>query len=187
MASSVTDSSVVYERRIERLHKYHWPAIQLNLWMLFMLVASSAILGIFANFVQIQGQLGLGVPWYFPYYITVAALVIVFIVVLLWLIFQRRLLPSIVMIGGFMLFVLWLVGLIVTSVQLWGPSGSVSANCNAAVFDRNPTGQTLETLAWLQQRSICQGWQAVFSLGLVGAIFLLWIMIMAYQVFADNA
>lgn len=63
MASSVTDSSVVYERRIERLHKYHWPAIQLNLWMLFMLVASSAILGIFANFVQIQGQLGLGVPW----------------------------------------------------------------------------------------------------------------------------
>lgn len=124
---------------------------------------------------------------YFPYYITVAALVIVFIVILLWLIFQRRLLPSIVMIGGFMLFVLWLVGLIVTSVQLWGPSGSVSSNCNAAVFDRNPTGQTLEALAWLQQRSICQGWQAVFALGLVGAIFLLWIMIMAYQVFADNA
>lgn len=124
---------------------------------------------------------------YFPYYITVAALVIVFIVILLWLIFQRRLLPSIVMIGGFMLFVLWLTGLIVTSVQLWGPSGSVSSNCNAAVFDRNPTGQTLETLAWLQQRSICQGWQAVFALGLVGAIFLLWIMIMAYQVFADNA
>lgn len=124
---------------------------------------------------------------YFPYYITVAALVIVFIVILLWLIFQRRLLPSIVMIGGFMLFVLWLVGLIVTSVQLWGPSGSVSSNCNAAVFDRNPTGQTLEALAWLEQRSICQGWQAVFSLGLVGAIFLLWIMIMAYQVFADNA
>ncbi|KKY31142.1 putative arginase-like protein [Diaporthe ampelina] len=124
---------------------------------------------------------------YFPYYITVAALVIAFIVILLWLIFQRRLLPSIVMIGGFMLFVLWLVGLIVTSVQLWGPSGSVSANCNAAVFDRNPTGQTLEALAWLQQRSICQGWQAVFALGLVGAIFLLWIMIMAYQVFADNA
>lgn len=124
---------------------------------------------------------------YFPYYITVAALVIVFIVILLWLIFQRRLLPSIVMIGGFMLFVLWLVGLIVTSVQLWGPSGSVSSNCNAAVFDRNPTGQTLEALAWLQQRSICQGWQAVFALGLVGSIFLLWIMIMAYQVFADNA
>jgi len=107
---------------------------------------------------------------------------------LLWLIYQRRLLPSIVMIGGFMLFILWLVGLIVISVQLWGPSGSVSSNCNMYVFgaDPQPTGQSLETLAWLQQRSICQSWQAVFAFGLVGGIFLLWIMIMAYQVFADD-
>ncbi len=30
-----------------------------------------------------------------------------------------------------------------------------------------------------------QSWQAVFAFSLVGAIFLLWIMIMAYQVFAD--
>lgn len=186
MASTVTDDSAVYERRVERVHKYHWPAIQLNIWMLFMLVASSAILGIFASFIQIQEQLRLGVPWYFPYYITVCALVMAFILLLLWLIFQRRLLPSIVMIGGFILFVLWLVGLIVVSVELWGPSGSVSVNCDAAVFDRNPTGQTLQTLAWLEQRSICQSWQAVFSLGLVGAIFLLWIMVIAYQVFADN-
>lgn len=123
---------------------------------------------------------------YFPYYITVCALVMAFILLLLWLIFQRRLLPSIVMIGGFILFVLWLVGLIVVSVELWGPSGSVSVNCDAAVFNQNPTGQTLQTLAWLEQRSICQSWQAVFSLGLVGALFLLWIMVIAYQVFADD-
>ncbi|KAK7739738.1 hypothetical protein SLS53_005708 [Cytospora paraplurivora] len=186
MASTITDDSAVYDRRVERLHKYHWPAIQLNIWMLFMLVASSAILGIFASFIQIQGQLKLGVPWYFPYYITVCALLMVFIALLLWLIFQRRLLPSIVMIGGFILFVLWLVGLIVVSVELWGPSGSVSANCNAAVYGQNPTGQTLQTLAWLEQRSICQSWSAVFALGLVGAIFLLWIMVIAYQVFADD-
>lgn len=122
---------------------------------------------------------------YFPYYITVAAIVIVFIWIMLWLIFQRRLLPAIVMIGGFMLFVLWLVGLIVVSVELWGGNG-VAAACNAQVFgvDPQPTGETLQTLAWLQQQSICQGWQAVFALGLVGAIFLLWIMVMAYQVFA---
>lgn len=122
---------------------------------------------------------------YFPYYITVSAICIVFIGLLLWLIFQRRLLPSIVMIGGFMLFVLWLVGLIVVSVELWGPSG-VSSSCNDQVFNSNPTGQSLETLAWLEQRSICQSWQAVFALGLVGSIFLLWIMIMAYQVFAND-
>lgn len=90
------------------------------------------------------------------------------------------------MIGGFILFILWLVGLIVVSIELWGPSGSVSSSCNLAVFNQNPTGQTLETLAWLEQKSICQQWQAVFAFGLVGEIFLLWIMIMAYQVFADD-
>jgi len=31
-----------------------------------------------------------------------------------------------------------------------------------------------------------QSWQAVFAFALVGAIFLLWIMVMAYQVFADD-
>jgi hypothetical protein len=91
------------------------------------------------------------------------------------------------MIGGFILFILWLVGLIVVSVQLWGPSGSVSSNCNLAVFSQSPKGQTLETLAWMEQKNICQSWQAVFSFALVGAIFLLWIMIMAYQVFADDS
>ncbi len=126
---------------------------------------------------------------YFPYYITVAALTASFILLLLWLIFQRRLLPSIVMIGGFILFVLWLVGLIVVSIQLWGPDGSVSSNCNLFVFGANPapTGQSVQTLAWLMQRGICQSWQAVFAFGLVGAIFLLWIMVMAYQVFADDS
>lgn len=91
------------------------------------------------------------------------------------------------MIGGFIMFVLWLVGLIVISIQLWGPAGSVSSNCNLAVFDVHPKGENIATLAWLEQRSICQSWQAVFSVGLVGAIFLLWIMLMAYQVFADDA
>ncbi|KAK4150997.1 hypothetical protein C8A00DRAFT_45718 [Chaetomidium leptoderma] len=187
---SLVRGSLVYERRIvERVHKYHWPAVQLNVWMLIMLVASCLIIGVFATFIQIQQTLLLPIPWYFPYYITVASLTTSFILVLLWLIFQRRLLPSIVMIGGFILFVLWLVGLIVISIQLWGPSGSVSSNCNLFVFGATPqpTGQSLETLAWLQQRTICQSWQAVFAFGLVGAIFLLWIMVMAYQVFADDS
>ena len=123
---------------------------------------------------------------YFSYFVSVGCLTILFIILLLYLIFQRRLLPSIVMIGGFILFVLWLVGLIVISIELWGPSGSVSSNCNLAVFNQNPTGQYLSTLAWLQQRSICQSWQAAFAFGMVGAIFLFWIMVMAYQVFAEG-
>ena len=121
---------------------------------------------------------------YFPYYITVGCLTICFIFGMLYLIFQRRLLPSIVMVGGFTLFVMWLVGLIVVSIEFWGPTGSISSNCNLAVFSQNPTGQFVGTLAWLEQRSICQSWQAVFAVALVGAIFLFWIMVMAYQVFS---
>ncbi|KAK3994486.1 hypothetical protein QBC44DRAFT_44574 [Cladorrhinum sp. PSN332] len=189
--STVTSGSrsLVYSRRAlsERVHKYHWPAVQLNLWMLIMLIAACTIIGVFSTFISIQQTLLLPIPWYFPYYITVSALCVFFILLLLLLIFQRRLLPSIVMIGGFILFVLWLVGLVVISVQLWGPSGSVSSNCNLYVFNHSPKGQSLETLAWLEQRSICQSWHAVFAFGLVGAVFLLWIMIIAYQVFADDA
>jgi len=93
---------------------------------------------------------------YFPYFITVAALVISFIGFMIWLLYNRRLLPSIVMIGSFILFILWLVGLIVVSVQLWGNNGSVSSNCNLAVFNQNPMGESLYTLAWLEQRNICK-------------------------------
>ena len=93
---------------------------------------------------------------FFPYWITVSSLTIVFIVLLLWLISQRRLLPSIVILGAFMFFVLWLVGLIVVSIEMWSASGSVSNNCDVLVFNNPPTGQTLETLAWLEQRSICK-------------------------------
>jgi hypothetical protein len=93
------------------------------------------------------------------------------------------------MIGAFILLVLWSVGLIVISLQLWGPSGSVSSNCNLQVFGATPRpkGQNLQTLSWLEQKSLCQSWQAAFAFGLIGAIFLLWIMVMSYQVFIDDA
>lgn len=58
------------------------------------------------------------------------------------------------MIGAFMLFVLWLVGLVVVSIQLWGPNGSVQSSCSAYVFSQAPEGQ-YATLAWMQQKTIC--------------------------------
>lgn len=66
MASTVTTGtgSLVYERRVARVHKYHWPALQLNVWMLIMLIASSTIIGVFASFIVIQQTLGLYNPWY---------------------------------------------------------------------------------------------------------------------------
>ncbi|KAI0401925.1 hypothetical protein F4802DRAFT_394989 [Xylaria palmicola] len=187
MAASTVTGSFVYPRRVARVHRYHWPAIQLNVWMIVMLAASFLIIGVFGSFITIQQQLNLHIPWYFAYYITASGLTVGYIVLLLWLIAQRRLLPSIVIIGAFVLFVLWLVGLIVVSIELWGPTGSVSVNCNNLVWNNPRHGNNEATLAWLQQRSICQQWQSVFAFALVGTIFLLWIIVMAVQVFYDDA
>ncbi|RCI12741.1 hypothetical protein L249_1277 [Ophiocordyceps polyrhachis-furcata BCC 54312] len=188
--SLVSGTSLGYPYRSRRvvghIRTYNWPPWQLNFWIFVMLLASSSIVGVFSIFIQMQSQLDLPVPWYFPYYITVGCLAILFIGGLFWLIANRRLLPAFVMIGAFMLFVMWLVGLVVVSTQLWGPNGSVQNNCNLFVFGQNPTGRTAETLAWMQQKNICQSWHLVFSMALIGAIFLVWVMIMAYQVFANS-
>jgi len=185
MASS---ESTITEVVIQRLRtKYHWPAIQLNFWILIMLIASSTILGIFANFITVQNQLQVGIPWYFPYWITSGALTIVFIIIMLYLIAQRRLLPGVVILGSFILFILWLVGLIVTSIELWGPTGSVNNNCELFVNENPSMGQNLNTLAYLEQHSICQSWTAAWAFELVGTVFLLWMMIMSYQVYRDDA
>lgn len=66
MASTITTGtgSLVYERRVARVHKYHWPAVQLNVWMIIMLVASCLIIGVFAQTIQQQAVLDLAVPWY---------------------------------------------------------------------------------------------------------------------------
>ncbi|KAI1499079.1 arginase-like protein [Biscogniauxia marginata] len=185
--SGTGTGSIVYERHIQRVHRYHWPAIQLNVWMLVMLAASCCIIGVLATFIGVQQQLLLSIPWYFPYFITVSALTIAFVGALLWLIAQRRLLPSIVILGAFMFFVLWMVGLVVVSIELWGPWGSVSLNCQRLVWGDTPFGNNQATLAWLEQRSICQSWQAVFAFALVGCLFLLWMIVMAVQVFYDDS
>ncbi|TWU78289.1 hypothetical protein ED733_008342 [Metarhizium rileyi] len=187
LGSTLSGSSVVYQRRsVSQIRTYNWPPLQLNFWIFVMLLSSSSIVGVFSTFVQIQTQLELPIPWYFPYFITVGAIAILFMGFLFWLIATRRLLPAIVMIGAFMLFVLWLVGLVIVSVQLWGPSGSIQSTCSLQVFSRNPQGLSQETLAWMQQRNICQSWHFVFAMALTGIIFLVWVMIMAYQVFANS-
>lgn len=125
----------------------------------------------------------------FPYFITTSSLTVLFIALLLYLIAQRRLLPSIVIIGAFIFFVLWLTGLVVVSMELWGGvngSGSVAGNCDALVFNTAPLGVSQATLAWLEQKSICQSWQAVFAFALVGCVFLVWILVIAVQVFYDD-
>ena len=57
--------------------------------------------------------------------------------------------------GSFILFILWTVGLIVYSVELWGPSG-VNSSCQLYVNAEQSHGQSTNTLAYLEQHSICK-------------------------------
>lgn len=61
----VSTESTVTEVVVHRVRtKYHWPALQLNFWLLIMLIGSSTILGIYASFITVQDQLEVGIPWY---------------------------------------------------------------------------------------------------------------------------
>lgn len=51
---------------------------------------------------------------------------------------------------------------------------------------RPSSGQSQETLAWLQNNSICQQWRAVFAFEIIGTVFLFWMLVMAYQVNRDE-
>ena len=119
-----------------------------------------------------------------PFMVTISALCIVFIIILLGLISQRQLLPGIVVLGSFILFVLWLTGLIETSIQLYGPSGAVNSYCgsrpNTEIID------SVQTAVWLANLGICTNFRAAFAFEIVGTIFLLWMMVMAYQVNRDD-
>jgi hypothetical protein len=44
--------------------KYYWPDLQLNVWTIVMLATAGTILGVNAEFMQIQSRMGLATPWY---------------------------------------------------------------------------------------------------------------------------
>lgn len=78
-----------------------------------------------------------------------------FVLLVIFLISRGFLLPGIVIIGSFILFVLWLTGLIETSLLLYGVTGNVNDNCQIYVVDNVSRGNTIDTLAWLTQSTIC--------------------------------
>ncbi|OCL01932.1 hypothetical protein AOQ84DRAFT_305712 [Glonium stellatum] len=174
MARTVASAVVVRE-------KYYWPDAQLNIWTIIMLATAGTILGIFAEFMQIQNQMRLGTPWLFPYGVTVGALTIVFIIIELILVTQRRLLPGIMMLLSFVLLVLFITGIIGTAIQLFG-GPNISNQCDTYVNNMKVTGPSINTLAWLQQNNICSCWNAAFAFWIIGSVFLIWMIIMASQV-----
>ncbi|OJZ89557.1 hypothetical protein ASPFODRAFT_42813 [Aspergillus luchuensis CBS 106.47] len=143
----------IYHRRPRR---YHWPELQLNIWIIVVLSSSAICLGIFAWFMTVQNDLGLEVPWLFPYMITTGALGIFFVIFILILAAQRFLLPGIIIIGGFILFVLWLTGLVETSLQLYGVVANVNDNCRNYIDNVKPVGDGWKTLAWIEEETICK-------------------------------
>jgi hypothetical protein len=174
-SGTVVGSAVVIRQ------KYYWPDLQLNIWTIVMLVTAGLILGVNAQFMQIQDTMGLGTPWYvfhtltrtskispyqsintnvhacriMPYGVTVGALAIIFIIIEIVFIAQRRLLPGTMMLLSFILLVLFIAGIIGTAIQLFaGPN--INSQCNTYVFNDDANGPNTDTLAWLQQRNICE-------------------------------
>lgn len=90
-----------------------------------------------------------------PYGVTVGALAIIFIIIELVYIAQRKLLPGTMMLFSFILLVLFIAGIIGTAIQLFaGPN--INNQCNTYVFGDNSSGPNMDTLAFLQQRNICE-------------------------------
>jgi len=171
----------VIEERVVVRERYYWPPMQLNFWIIIILAAGSLILGVCAQFMTIQNRLHLQIPWLFPYGVAVGSLTLAFCILQIVMIAQRRLLPGVMMLGAFILFVLFLTGIIGTAIQLFG-EGDVNANCQKYVDDNKVSGLSANTLVWLQQNNICSCWYAMFSFWIIGAIFFVWMLIMASAV-----
>ena len=88
--------------------------------------------------------------------VVTSSLAVFFIFLVLGLIARRLLLPGILILGSFILFVLWLTGLIETSLQLYGVEGNVNDNCQIYVVENVSRGNNINTLAWLTQITICK-------------------------------
>lgn len=211
-------------RRTTARRRYQWPELQLNIWLITVLAGSGTCLGIFAWFMVVQSQLHLGTPWYvspiskgwtlrltnddnrlFPFMTVCGALGVAFCLIILILAAQRFLLPGIIIIGSFLLFTLWLTGLIETGLQLYGAQANVNSNCQNYVSNLPYEGNTIEALAWLTQNNICKldftlireflgcwwflfignCWKAAFAFELVNTVFYFWMMVMSWQVHRD--
>ena len=114
-----------------------------------------------------------------------AGLSLLFLLGILILAGRRQLLPGAIILGAFILFVLWLTTLIETAVQLYGSRANVSGNCNVYVSGEQFKGVSLETLAYLTQMNICNCWKAAFAFEIVAAVLYVWIGVLAFQVQND--
>ena len=136
----------------------------------------------------------------------VSVIAVIFVALL---IAQKRMIPGLMMMIAFALFVLYMTGLVETGIQLFGP-GTISNNCQRYVQHSKVTGLSVDTLAWLSQNDLCEclpkqipamrdradfvrrgltgcaivgnEWYTLFVFWFVGAMLGPWMLIMAMQV-----
>ena len=60
------------------------------------------------------------------------------------------------MVGSFVLFVLWLTGLIESAIMQFGGDRAVNNECQSYVVGQPSSGATVQTLAYLEQLNICK-------------------------------
>jgi hypothetical protein len=118
----------------------------------------------------------------FPFGIVTSSLSLLFLAALVWLATRRLLIPNSILLAAFILFVLWLTMLIETAIQLYGPAANVSGNCETYVYNQAFYGVSLQTLAYLTQKTICDLWRAAFAFEVVATVLYVWIIILAWQV-----
>ena len=85
-----------------------------------------------------------------------------FVVLVLLLAYWRSLLPGVVLTGSFIMFVLFLAGLIETSIQLFTQTGNIQSNCANYITNDEQKGNSLATLSWITQNTICEFFLSLF-------------------------
>lgn len=114
-----------------------------------------------------------------------SVLTIIFVAAVSTLYYIHLLLPILVMLWSFILFVLWLTGLIKQSIELWGPQGSVNDYCTRFVYNNAVwalPGQNRDTWARIQQEGVCNMWKATFAFELIATFLFMYLIFMSWQV-----
>lgn len=122
---------------------------------------------------------------YFYFIIITCVLTILFVIAVCFLYYIHLLLPILVMIWSFILFVLWITGLVKQSIELWGPQGSINDYCVRFVYDSSRwarPGQNRDTWARMQQEGVCNIWKTTFALELIATFLFLYMIFMCWQV-----
>ncbi|CCX29998.1 hypothetical protein FPQ18DRAFT_277939 [Pyronema domesticum] len=162
---------------------FRWPEISLSLILFALLCTGAITLGTYSYFASVQDRLHITNPWYYFFLIATGAMTVVFVLVSVILYYIHMLLPIPIIFCSFVLFVFWLTGLVKSSIELWGPMGSVNDNCVRYVYGDNTWGgATRETLARIQQEGMCNLWKTVFAMEMIACFCCLWLCLMAWQV-----